>query len=52
VEQGIEWIIAACIAFPIDAAIGFYKFSDMMGKILIAAFDNAVHATVGFIRML
>jgi len=49
VEQGIEWIIAACIAFPIDAAIGFYKFSDMMGKILIAAFDNAVHATVGFI---
>jgi len=29
----------------IDAAIGFYKFSDMMGKILIAAFDNAVHAT-------
>lgn len=49
VIQGIEWIVAAMIAFPIDAVIGVYKFAILLWQALTSAYQTARDATIGFI---
>lgn len=43
VVQGIEWIIAALIAFPVDAVIWIFKFGEMLGAAMVTGMNNLVN---------